>query len=388
LRAIGITWPVSVGEGGCRIKVPKPSNDTIIQALGAVAEVPGVVWYSPAHRIAPHDAGLDTGEPNWPLIEDTVACWARDRFEDGLSFRVRVRRALKSFPVPSPEIESRLGSVIRRRTTWDTVRLKKPDRTFYLDFRSDGLYLYGERLRGAGGLPVGSAGCVVALLSGGIDSPVAAYLMARRGCNVDFVHFTSQLPSPKTAVDTKVARLAAILSRYTLRSRLYVVPAGHFEIALVGGRTRYELVLFRTFMARVAERVAHSRGATMLVAGDCLGQVASQTIENMASLSRAVEIPVLRPLVGFDKQEIIRLAREIGTYELSIEPEKDCCALLGRHPKTRSVPEIIRKEESRLFEDYFGLIRRSLEDAVVLEFRCGTPTACRTVANADPRLLS
>jgi thiamine biosynthesis protein ThiI len=388
LRSVGIGWPVSLGDGECRIKVRESDGETIGRALAAVSEVPGVVWYAPAHRIAPREAGLRDGAPNWPLIEETVVSWAASSFEENLSFRVRARRALKSFPVPSPEIEARLGEVIRRRTAWQKVRLKRPDRTFYVDFRADGLYLYGERMQGAGGLPVGSAGRAVALLSGGIDSPVAAYLMARRGCSVDFVHFSAEFPRPQTAGAEKVARLAALLSRYTLRSRLYVVPYGHFEVAMLGGRTRYELQHFRTFMARVAERVAAEREAPVLVSGDCLGQVASQTLENMASVSRAVGIPILRPLVGFDKQEIIALARSIGTYELSIGPDKDCCALIGGHPKTRSFVDVLDREQERLIEDYEELVRRSLEDAVVVDCRCGRVTAVRALRETHSGLLA
>jgi thiamine biosynthesis protein ThiI len=194
---------------------------------------------------------------------------------------------------------------------------------------------------------------------------VAAYLMARRGCRVDFIHFTAAAPHQEE--QQKVWRLATQLSRYTIGSRLFVVPYVHFDLALMREKVEYELILFRRFMVRVAQVLAGRLRARALVSGDTLSQVASQTISNLVSTSRAAELPIFRPLIAYDKEETIALAQKIGTYELSIEPYKDCCALISGHPKTRSRHERLLVLEKRAFPDYDGLVERTLADAVCLE---------------------
>jgi thiamine biosynthesis protein ThiI len=207
---------------------------------------------------------------------------------------------------------------------------------------------------------------VLALLSGGIDSPVAAWLMAKRGCRVDFIHFTAVAMQPEEAQPYKVCRLAQRLSDYTLGSRLFLVPYTHFDLALMREPVDYNLVLFRRFMARVAEQLARRLNAQALATGDNLGQVASQTLSNLVSASRAVELPIFRPLLGYDKDEIMALAQQIGTYEMSIEPYKDCCALIAQHPRTRSQHERLAALEARVFPDYQKLIDQTLAEAVCL----------------------
>jgi thiamine biosynthesis protein ThiI len=221
-------------------------------------------------------------------------------------------------------------------------------------------------------LPVSSAGRVLTLLSGGIDPPVAAWLMAKRGCRVDLIHFTAASLQLEEAQDYKVTLLARILNRYTLHSRLFLVPYTYFDLALMRTKVDYELVLFRRFMARVAEKLADRLKAQALVTGDNLSQVASQTLSNLASTSQAIAMPILRPLIGFDKEEIMSLARRIGTYDLSIEPYKDCCAIIARHPRTRSRHDRLAAIEARAFPDYDKLIEQTLADAVCVEARGST----------------
>jgi thiamine biosynthesis protein ThiI len=208
---------------------------------------------------------------------------------------------------------------------------------------------------------------VLTLLSGGIDSPAAVWLMTKRGCRVDFIHFTTDSLSEAAARTYKVTRLAEHLTDFTLNSRLFLVPYVYFDLALMREKVEYELVLFRRFMARVAQQLARRLEAQALVTGDNLSQVASQTLPNLVSTSRAVEIPILRPLIGFDKEEITQLARKIGTYDLSIQPYKDCCAIIAQHPRTRSRHDRLTALEERLFPDYEALIEKTLADAVKID---------------------
>ena len=254
---------------------------------------------------------------------------------------------------------------------WFQVNLKQPDVTFAVDIYSNGIYLYAEKIRASGGFPVGSAGHVLSLLSGGIDSPVAAYYLARRGCSIDLFHMAASHVQLQDIDQSLIARLACRLSHYTLRSRLYIVPYTHFDLALLDQQTRYGLILLRRFMTRTAAVLAQGVNAAALVAGDSLGQVASQTLENLVTNSAAVPMPILQPLIGFNKQEIIAVARMIGTYKLSTEPYKDCCALIGQNPKTRSYPDQLQRLEARLLPEYRQLIAATLADTVCLQYDCG-----------------
>ncbi|MGH8272378.1 MAG: tRNA sulfurtransferase, partial [Gammaproteobacteria bacterium] len=253
--------------------------------------------------------------------------------------------------------------------------LSAPDRTFHIGIYPQGVLLYAERNIGLGGLPAGSSGRVLALLSGGIDSPVAAFLMARRGCRVDCLHFSANYLDRDHAADTPVGRLARRLSRYTQQLTLHVAPYVPFDLALTGQHSGYELVLFRRFMLRTAERLARRRRAVALVSGDSLSQVASQTLENLVALDAVATMPIFRPLIGLNKQEIITWARRIGSYETSIEPYKDCCALIGRGPKTRARADRLAVLEAERIGDYDALIETVLAETSTLHFEHGELTA-------------
>jgi len=202
-----MTWQVQRPYGYFFVKVP-PQNDTGLErALTALGEVPGVAWYTPAHRIPAHAIGIASDSPNYELIEKRVLELASDHHVPGTAFRVRANRAEKRFPLNSSELEKRLGAVIIKNTQWNKVNLKYPDRVFYVNVKSEGIFLYSGRRRGMGGLPVGVSGQVLTLLSGGIDSPVAAYLIARRSCSVDFVHFTAGPPQNCCAQENKVSQI-------------------------------------------------------------------------------------------------------------------------------------------------------------------------------------
>lgn len=372
LSVSGLDWPVEETRGYLKICVPPHSARELDHVRDLLQEVSGVVWYAPAVEFSRGELELGAPNPDLSRLEAVISEYAGERFSPGESFCVRVKRVDKRFPISSGTLERRFGAAIIQNTDWQQVNLSTPDITFQVTIYPGKVFLYSRKWRGMGGLPVGTVGRVLALLSGGIDSPVAAYLAARRGCQVDFIHFAATMMQQQEAEAYKITRIVKHLSRFTFHSRLYLVPYIHFDMAMFGAHSEYELILFRRFMARVAESLASRTRAEALLTGDNLAQVASQTMPNMVSTSRAVALPILRPLLTYDKQEIVDLARRIGTYELSIEPYKDCCAIISRHPKTRSDSRVlIGIEEETFGAEYQKLIDKTLSDAVCLEFELG-----------------
>jgi thiamine biosynthesis protein ThiI len=288
--------------------------------------------------------------------------------DDVPGFRVRVRRADKTFPLPSPELEAEIGARIVDARGW-AVDLHHPALTVGIEIVPGEAFYHLGKTRGAGGLPTGTAGRVVALLSGGIDSPVAAWRLMRRGCQVTFVHFHS-VPFLSRASQDKARRLAEVLTRYQLRSALYLVPFGELQRQItvnVPGDLR--VVVYRRFMLRIAERIARERRARALVTGEVVGQVASQTLDNMAVIDRAAELPVFRPLVGMDKEEIILQAQRIGTFDISTLPDEDCCTLFTpRHPETHARPYQVDEVERSL--PMAGLVEEAVARACVERLSC------------------
>lgn len=370
LRRAGIDWGVEQRHQRTFVVVPADAGDRLQLALDTLGEVAGIASYAPCVFFAAEITGQPHAFAAEP-IERLLVAQAQELYRPGGSFAVRVNRADKRVPAKSDRLARDFGAAILQQTPWDKVKLSHPDQQFNVDIYEEGTYCHVDKRRGAGGLPVHTAGRVIALLSGGIDSPVAAYLLAKRGCDVDFVHLTATRVQQTRAADELVARIGRQLSRYTLRSRLYLLPYTHFDMALMGRNTGFDVVLFRRFLARVAERIAAQTGALALVSGDSLGQVASQTLENLVSTSQASSLPFLRPLIGMDKQEIVDLAKRIGTYELSIQPYKDCCALLSENPRTRSDVATLQAIEAEAMPDMEGLIERTLAEQVRLQFDCG-----------------
>jgi tRNA uracil 4-sulfurtransferase len=261
------------------------------------------------------------------------------------SFRIAVRRADKRFPVPSPEIERLIGRRVQEARGWK-VDLTRPALIIWVELVPGEAFYHFGKLPGPGGLPVGSSGRVVVLLSGGIDSPVAAWRMIRRGCRASFVHFHSYPFLSRTSQE-KARELTALLTRYQLRSRLYLVPFGELQRQVtlsVPGPLR--VVVYRRLMLRIAEQIATRLAAQALVTGEVVGQVASQTLDNMTVISSAARLPILRPLVGMDKEEITAEAGRLGSYPISIVPDEDCCTLFTpRHPVTRAHPRVVEVVE-------------------------------------------
>ena len=371
LAAMGLDWPVWEQRGYLWIHVPEDQLGELDRALQAVREVFGISWFAVSREIPLSRQELQNSGEIYARLRQEIVQFAAQRYAPGRSFCVRARRSYKEFPFTSIQLERKLGEAIIQETAWERVNLTQPDETFHVEVNPDGIHVYAEKERGPGGLPVGTAGRVLGLLSGGIDSPVAAFLMARRGCEVDWLHFTATPLQQMEPESYKVSRIAAELSRYTLQSRLFLVPYTYYDLALLGKPADYDLVLFRRFMARVAERLAGNIGAAALFSGDNLAQVASQTLPNIVSASRAVELPILRPLLTYEKQEIVDLAKQIGTYELSIEPYKDCCSIISRHPRTASSHEHLEELEREIFPKYEEMIEQTLAEAEYLEFEMG-----------------
>jgi thiamine biosynthesis protein ThiI len=283
------------------------------------------------------------------------------------SFRISARRADKRFPFSTPDIERDIGGRVQAITGWK-VDLSRPELVIHIEIVTSDAFFYFDRFAGAGGLPVGTSGRVLCLLSGGIDSPVAAWRILRRGCQAQFVHFHSY-PILSNTSQEKARTLVERLTRHQLRSRLHLVPFGAVQQqVVVTVPPPLRVVIYRRLMVRIAEAIARPSGAQALVTGDVIGQVASQTIENLSVVERVATMPVLRPLIGFDKEEITAEAQRLGTYETSIIPDEDCCTLFTpRFPSTRATLEAAEAAEAAL--DVDTLVARAVAGTVAEHFR-------------------
>lgn len=309
---------------------------------------------------------LAVGYETSSSIDDVFAAASIVAPKEG-TFKVEAHRGDKRYPLTSPEIAREIGGRLLAAFPALTVDVHEPKCTVRVDIRENGAALVcGEEVKGAGGMPVGTGGKGLLLISGGIDSPVAGYMMAKRGMKVDCLHFHSY-PYTNEQAKEKVADLARILSGYTQGTRLNVVSVTHIQ-EQIHEKCAPELMitLLRRFMYRIAERYAKKIGAQCLITGESLGQVASQTIEGMTSSNAVVEsMPVLRPLVGFDKNEIIEKSVQIGAYETSILPFEDCCTVfLPDFPAIRPKLSFILSEEAKL--DVEGLIEEAFSTLEVI----------------------
>ena len=289
------------------------------------------------------------------------------------SFRVRASRADKTYPLTSPAIEREVGGRIKAATGW-RVDLDAPDLAIGVEILPDRVFYTLGKEPGPGGLPTGTSGAVLCLLSGGIDSPVAAWRLMKRGCRVRFVHFHAYPILSRASLD-KALEITEMLTRHQLRSRFYSISFGEIQRTIVlSAPPPLRVVLYRRMMMRIAERVAGACGAKALVTGESVGQVASQTIENLAVINDGVGLPVLRPLIGSDKEEITREARRLGTYPVSIVPDQDCCTLfVPRRPATRARREDVERAERDL--PVAELVDRAAAEAERRDFSFPPPAA-------------
>jgi thiamine biosynthesis protein ThiI len=266
----------------------------------------------------------------------------------GQTFRVLTKSSNKQFPMTSLEVNKALGEYVVKEFG-KTLDLVDAEHNVYVEIVNNYCFVYGKKIAGPGGLPVGASGKVAVLLSGGIDSPVAAWYVMKRGCSPLYIHFHSH-PYTNAASKEKVERLAKLLARYKPESKMYLVPFIDIQKQIMTKTDKkYRVILYRRYMMRIAEAIARKEGAKALVTGENLAQVASQTTDNMASIQDATRMLMMRPLLCFDKQEIINKAIEIGTYETSIEPHEDCCSLfVPQHPATASDSATLQKLEQEI----------------------------------------
>lgn len=299
--------------------------------------------------------------PDLPHIEMAVRSVVAAR--PFATFAIVTRRGNRQFPLTSTEVNSRLGAMVQQLTK-ARVNLDRPELAVHVEISYRDSFVYVDRVQGAGGLPVGMGGYVLALLSGGFDSPVAAYRMMKRGSRVAFVHFHSSPFLSATSIE-KACELAQLLTRHQFQSELHLVPFGEIQRHVVlRAPEPPRVIIYRRLMVRIAQAIAERAGANALATGESLGQVASQTLENMAVIDAAAGMLVLRPLVGWDKREIVDEARRIGTYDISALPDEDCCTLfVPRHPATRSTVEALEECERHL--DIDRLVVEALERAEV-----------------------
>jgi thiamine biosynthesis protein ThiI len=335
-RATADVGPVRLRQLSGRILLELDRNETPELVRDRIARVCGVASVALAYRVA----------STLEAMKDLIAQLLEGR--RFASFRISARRAFKTYPLTSVELNRALGAFVVERTG-ARVDLRHADLEIHVEVLPAETFVYVNRVAGPGGLPVGASGTVVALLSGGIDSPVAAWRLIKRGCRVVFVHFHS-VPYLPDISQHKARALVERLTEWQYASQLFIVPFGEIqrEIVLsVPGPAR--VVVYRRMMIRIAEVLALQVGAAALVTGESLGQVASQTLENIARIDEAASMPVFRPLIGTDKLEITAEAQRLGTFGISIEPDADCCTLFTpKHPATRMSEEAVRAVEAAL----------------------------------------
>ncbi len=303
-------------------------------------------------------------------IADACEKVLRSSLPQGGTFKIESRRSDKTFPLTSPELSKTAGSMILPRMGKKyRVDVHDPESRIDIEVRREGIYVYGEKIPMAGGLPVGTGGKGVVMLSGGIDSPVAAYMAMKRGIKVEMIHFHS-FPYTSERAKEKVIDLAEVLTRYANAGiKLHVIHFTDIQMAIREKcREEYTITMLRRFMYRIAEKVAETRGASVIFSGESVGQVASQTVESMYAINEAIRMPVLRPLCCFDKEEIVALAQKIGTFDISIRPYEDCCTIfLPEYPKIRPKLEDCLKMEESL--DIDQLIDDALAKSYILHIK-------------------
>jgi len=260
------------------------------------------------------------------------------------TFKIKARRSV-NFNKSSKEINEAVGEEVCLKAG-KKVNLSKPGLTIYIELTEKGTFIYKDKFNGVGGLPIGSSGKVISLLSGGIDSPVAVYLTMKRGCDVVLVHFYNETLSKPDKIDVILKKLREI----SPKMKLYTVPFAEIQRKIIAKvHSRYRMIIYRRMMNLIAERIAEKEDAKGIVTGDSLGQVASQTIENIKAIDEAVELPVLRPLLAYNKNDIISLAKRIGTYDISVKSYQDCCSfMVAKHPETKAKLEVVREMEKEL----------------------------------------
>lgn len=285
---------------------------------------------------------------------------------NGKTFKVEAKREDKQFPMNSPQLCRHMGAVILKNTEGLSVDVHNPDILVQIEIRKEA-FIFTQKVSGAGGMPVGTAGRAALLLSGGIDSPVAGWMISKRGVVLDAVHFHSH-PYTSDRAKEKVIELAKIMTQYTGPIRLHIVPFTDIQLDIIDKCPKnYLTIIMRRLMMRIAEKTARESGAMALITGESIGQVASQTMESLVVTDNAVDMPVFRPCIGMDKEEIVTISKKIDTYETSILPYEDCCTIfVPKHPKTKpSISEI--QEAEKLLTDPEGMMEKAIQDREIID---------------------
>lgn len=335
---------------------PLEDNIDMEETVDRLSKVFGIVNICPAVKC----------EKTLEAIEKTTLESLADMDLNGKTFKVEAKREDKQFPLNSPQICRHMGGVILKNTEGLTVDVHNPDILVQIEVRKEA-FIFTQKISGAGGMPVGTAGKAALLLSGGIDSPVAGWMISKRGVVLEAVHFHSH-PYTSDRAKEKVIDLAKLMTKYTGKIRLHIVPFTDIQLDIIDKCPKnYLTIIMRRLMMRIAEKIASDNGAMALITGESIGQVASQTMESLVVTDNAVNMPVFRPCIGMDKEEIVSISKRIDTYETSILPYEDCCTIfVPKHPKTKpSIEEI--QEAEKLLTDPEGMIAAAIENREIIE---------------------
>ncbi len=346
-RALGPARFSSVKRisGRILIELISGERDDVVSDLGRVFGISDILFCS---KVAQNVEVM--GEAAVKMLEK----------EDFKTFKVETKRSEKRFPMTSQEVSAKVGEIILGRMKDLKVSMSGPDRICFIEIVGEDAFVSIDKVKGPGGLPIGTGGRAVTLLSGGIDSPVAGFLAMRRGVKLVFIHFHSYPETSESSIE-KVRDLARVLSRYQSEAKLYLVPFAEAQRDILltvdpGDR----VIFYRRLMLRISSEIAKKEKALAMITGESLGQVASQTLENIRAIERGSDLPILRPLICEDKESIIARARQIGTYDISILPHDDCCVrFIPRHPETRADADRIMREEGKL--DITKITDRAIE---------------------------
>lgn len=342
-----------------RVYVEAQSEFDYDELISALSKVFGVTEICPT--LVLEDKGFDD-------LSDRVVEYIGEMYPDrNRTFKVHAKRARKNYPVESMAMNARLGEALLNAYPELKVDVHKPDFFVYVEVR-ERIYLYSITIPGPGGMPIGTAGKAMLLLSGGLDSPVAGYMVAKRGVRIEAVYFHAP-PYTSERAKQKVVDLAKLISLYTGHIRLHVINFTDIQMAIYEKCPHDELtIIMRRYMMRIAESIANETGCLGLITGESIGQVASQTMQSLRATNEVCELPVYRPLIAFDKTDIVAISEKINTYETSILPYEDCCTIfVAEHPVTKPNPNVIAKHEGNLAEVIDGLVKTALDTCEVID---------------------
>ena len=360
-----------------KIKLSKIDGDyTVVREQGRIyAEASGSFDFDEVVEELKRVAGITAISPveviedkSWDNLKKAAGDFIEKQYDKtDFSFKVKAKRSDKHYIYTSPEVCIEMGAYLLGRFGGLKVDVHNPDVYIWIEIR-DKAYVYSKVYQGLGGMPLGTAGKAMLLLSGGIDSPVAGYMVSGRGVNIDAVYFHAP-PYTSERAKQKVVDLAELISQYTGKINLYVVNFTDIQMYIYEQCPHEELtIIMRRYMMRIAEEFAVNNNCMGLITGESIGQVASQTMQSLAVTNEVCTMPVYRPLIAFDKQDIVNIAEKIGTFETSIQPYEDCCTIfVAKHPVTKPVAEVIRKSEKKLEEKIDEMVREAVNTAEKIE---------------------